>query len=433
VGEGENVVINKVAVTCIGSSLLAALALTGCGPAAPKLSAHPMARACATDAFLPVQLQGQVRPSIVRLESDKGMATGFVIRRPGSGILIATNYHVVRGGSRFDAIFDSGARLGNVEVVKIDIEHDLELLKAPGAEQLAAGLPLSRTPVVLAQRIAAMGYPYVEGEREPSLTFEDGIVTAAKTELDGHAFIRTNANINPGNSGGPVIDACAQVVGIVDAVHKETQRTGLVIPIDQLQSLVAALDAPHARPEAEIAARISALESAVRYKRGEDVAAMLSRHTLSEGIMKVFLQSLESSLESAQTKLNNYLLAKAETDEPYVVEGMIITDYHALPTNERGALMVKALSDSERESVVLFYMLSEHKIDEQTAMIRWLGQFAHELFGSDPTFKLEQVSAQGKTAKSRVHVGASRYYEFTWIYEWGDWRIDDFECVRGCK
>src|SRR5512140_31251 len=75
--------------------------------------------------------------------------------------------------------------------------------------------------------------------------------------------------------------------------------------------------------------------------------------------------------------------------------------------------------------------------DEQTAMITWLGLFAHELFGEDPTFKLDRVTFRGKNAAhSQIMVGAetaSRFYEFDWIYEWGDWRIDTLSCARGCE
>ena len=463
VEEGGNVVTRKLAII-FGASAIAAL-LPSCSvapkpgiryvpssaayrppapvyaPASPVRPATNAARtapqACSTAEFAGVRLQNQVRPSIVRLESNIGTATGFVVRHPSDGVLIVTNYHVIRSGSRFDAIFDSGARLGNVQVVKVDVDHDLALLQAPGIVQVAPGLELSAQGVVLAERVAAIGYPYVSGESEPSLTFEDGTVTSTRTELRGRTYIRTNANINPGNSGGPVIDACAQVVGIVVAVHTETQRTGLIIPVEELHNLLAANDAPRDKPQVEVASRIKALETAVRYKRGEDVAGMFSRRMLSERAMKTFVQSLKRSFEAAQSKVSAYLVMKANEGSPIVVEGRIITDYDALPQEVRKALLPELLSETEKEDVMLAGMLLDHKIDEHSAMIIWLGRFAHEMFGKEPTFRLDQVTVKTRSSlNTQVMIGvsaSSRYWEFEWVYEWGDWRIDAFGCVRGCE
>ena len=404
-------------------------------PSSDETRAEPTT--CSTAEFAAVRLQNQVRPSIVRLESDVGTATGFVIKHPADGLLIVTNYHVVRSGSRFDAILDSGARLGNLEVTKVDVEHDLALLKAPGLAQAAPGLPLSPQGVVLAERVAAIGYPYVAGESEPSLTFEDGSVTSTRTELTGHTYIRTNANINPGNSGGPVIDACAHVVGIVVAVHTETQRTGLVIPVGELRTLLATSDAPRGSAQDEIAAQVKALETAVRYKRGEEVAAMFSRRMLSETAMKTFAKSLQTSFDNAKARVSEYLVTKAKEGEPVVVEGKVITDFDALPEEARTTLLPELLSDTEKENVRLAGMLLEHKLDPHTAMVTWLGQFAHDLFGEDPTFKLDQVTASGKNAvRSQLMIGSSaaaQFWQFDWVYEWGDWRLDNFTCVRGCE
>jgi len=393
--------------------------------------------ACDTADFAAVRLQKQVRPSIVRIESDIAGGTGFVIKHSGDGILIATNFHVVRGGSRFDAVFDSGGRLGNLEVVKTDSEHDLALLHAPGFHQAAPGLQLSSQGVALGEHVAAIGYPHVDGESEPSLTFEDGGVTNTRTELEGHTYIRTNANINHGNSGGPVIDACGQVVGIVVAMLTETKRTGLIIPVSDLKVLLAIYDRPRGTREAEVESRIRALETAARYKRGPEVAAMFSRHMLAEQIMPAFESYVKKSLASAEAKVNEALVSLAESGKPVQIEGHTITNVSAVPTELRYQLIAKVLDPAARASFLLVYMMNEKQIDPQTAMVRWLGGFAHGLFGQDPTFKLDGVIFKGKTlARSEIRVGSSalaQFWTFDWVYEWGDWRIDDYRCERGCS
>src|SRR5439155_19058876 len=134
----------------------------------------------------------------------------------------------------------------------VDPANDLTLLRARAVGAGVPALAMTSRPIVLGERIAAMGYPYVAGEAEPSLTFEDGTVTNGATELDGKTYIRVNANINPGNSGSPVIDACGRVVGIVVAMHTKTQRTGLIIPVEKLHALVAAEAQPRGTPQAEL-------------------------------------------------------------------------------------------------------------------------------------------------------------------------------------
>jgi hypothetical protein len=409
--------------------------LPGCYTVAPTRMSIPGPKACSTDAFEAVRLQNQVRPSIVRIESDVGVGTGFVVKHQ-NGVLIATNYHVVRSGLRFDAIFDSGARLKNLEVVKVDVKHDLALLMAPGISDMAPGLELSSKPVVLAEHIAAIGYPYVAGETEPSLTFEEGSVTNAKTELDGRTYVRTNANINPGNSGGPMIDACAQVVGVVVGVHLTTQRTGLIIPVADLRALLAVQDAPRDSPGKEIALRITTLETAVRSQRGQEVAAMFSRK-LAQSAMKAFWARIDVITESVKSRITQRLVVLAEGGHPFMYNGVIITDVNALPAEMRRELMTKMLNEQETETIALAIVLWRHHIDPRGAMIAWVGHFAHKLFGDHPTFEIDRVIVTGRdSAQSRLMDGASKSSDFwviTWVYEWGDWRIDGWECTRGCE
>ncbi len=57
--------------------------------------------------------------------SDVGVGTGFVAAQTANHVLIATNNHVVRDGARIDVVFDSGTKLSDLQVVKVDADHDL--------------------------------------------------------------------------------------------------------------------------------------------------------------------------------------------------------------------------------------------------------------------------------------------------------------------
>jgi S1-C subfamily serine protease len=418
-------------------SIFVIVLASGC-PSTTPASHGPQAIECTNREFHAVDLQTSMRPGVVRIEGKVAQGTvtgtGFVIRNDANGLLIATNNHVVQEGNSFDAILDGGMRLAQVAVVKVDAERDLALLKAPPLGGVQRVVVLA-TNAALAQPVAAMGYPYVAGEPEPSLTFEAGAITNAKTEIEGQDFITTNANINPGNSGGPVIDACGQAIGVVVAVHKKTARTGLIIPIAALRKLVASYDAPRESVESEITARVSQLQRAVDYKRGSEVAAMFSRSALSDRFAQKFSEFVTNQITTAEARVTLWLQQMAHQRKPIKVDGHVITTWDAVPQDQRAAVLAIALDETERAYVMLAAAIEEGTIDRETAMIAWLGTFIHEMFGESPSFKIDQVISKGDLAQSSVEVdaaGTRGFWILNWVYERGDWRIDTLQCARGC-
>lgn len=347
-----------------------------------------------------------------------------------------TNYHVISHSSDIGVILPSGVHLTSVEVAKVDIDRDLALLRVHGLGDSMAGLTLAAKAAESAEPVAALGYPYVAGEAEPSLTFEEGRVTNARTELDGKDYIRTNANINPGNSGGPVVNACAQVIGVVVAVHRQTERTGLVVPVSALRSLLARYDEPRKSPKRELTARVEALEESVRYARGTEVVAMFTRRLLTEDIMDAFAKTLESTLASVNRRIDARLIELKEAGEPILIAGRAITSHAALPENLRAELIVAMLSPKEKETLLVASYIKSGKLDAFCAMFDWMGSFAHELFGTSAEMTTQRVSVKSETsAQTLVKVESSQgeqRWVFEWKYVWGDWRIDRFQCSSGC-
>jgi S1-C subfamily serine protease len=410
----------------IATSML--VVVTACHPAPPNY-----ASSCSSQ-FNAVALQGQARGAIVQIISDVGTGTGFIVSKDKDGILIATNNHVIRDGSTFAVKFESGAQVADVKIAKIDADHDLALLKTPSLGDATPVLTMSQRTVVLGERVGAIGYPFVRGET-PTMTFEDGGVTSVNVDMDGQNYIQTNANINPGSSGSPVIDACGVVVGVVVAVHTETQRTGFVIPVERLRTLVAATTAPRATPQVEIGGRVKALETAIHYRKGPEVAAVFSHNMLNDKALKAFKIELDSSFKNACDRVDVALAEMKKEGKPYKEDGHVITSCSALPADDRKTLIETLLTDREKEDFELAQMVMDEKVDMNTAMNYWFGQFANELFGENPTFTVDKVVATGDTAQSQIMIGsgdAAQYWQFDWVYERGDWRIDGIECVRGC-
>ena len=162
--------------------------------------------------------------------------TAFAINQ---GILV-TALHVIVEADRLSVQFPGGD-VTPVDVAAIDTEHDIALLRLPGAPQpgphpLAVG---SSNALQLGMPVAVVGYPLPAPEH-PTLTVTQGIISAIRRDPE---YVQIDAPINPGASGGPVITADGYVIGIVDASLRGAQNFNLAIPIDAVKPLLARLPA----------------------------------------------------------------------------------------------------------------------------------------------------------------------------------------------
>jgi serine protease Do len=183
-------------------------------------------------------LTTQVSPSVVQIvvqgfggrAEDAGSARIQTERGSGSGVIvdpegyIITNAHVIGNSTRiqvllaernddkrYASILKPTGRLLNAELVGLDRETDIAVLKIPGtglpALQLGDSGALRQGELVL-----AAGSPF--GLQN---TVTMGIVSSVARQVrpdDPMIYIQTDASINPGNSGGPLLNAEGVVVGI---------------------------------------------------------------------------------------------------------------------------------------------------------------------------------------------------------------------------
>ena len=150
-------------------------------------------------------MYGMVAPSVVKIHVDGGSGSGFLVRDDG---VIATNHHVVRN-SRYIAVEFPDARKVRADVIDLDPQHDLALLKVN--RTLVVGLkPLALLPASNDQSVQA-GIPVVAFGSPLSQTFlmTQGIVSKVESGVLLCDFL-----IQPGNSGGPLVNLNAEVVGI---------------------------------------------------------------------------------------------------------------------------------------------------------------------------------------------------------------------------
>lgn len=181
----------------------------------------------------------KVSPSVVLLvmEDSKGqplaMGSGFVIK---DGI-VATNLHVIEGGSRgYAKLADRKDKFNITGTVAIDAARDIVLLAVEDIKAPAMALGDSKQ-VAVGDEVYAVGNPRgLEG------TFSAGIISSIRTVGDD-SLLQITAPISPGSSGGPVVNNKGEVIGVAVATFKGGQNLNFAIPSTYLSALTAQIKA----------------------------------------------------------------------------------------------------------------------------------------------------------------------------------------------
>jgi len=142
-------------------------------------------------------------------DGKAGQGTGFFV----SPTIIATNEHVVKGGTKFTAYGTLGTvTLKLKALTDISDLQDLALLESPTPSP--TWLRLREKEVYQGMHCGVLGTPIGYPNN-----FSQGVVSNINREswtgrLD---WFQTDAAINPGNSGGPIIDGRGEVCGVTVA------------------------------------------------------------------------------------------------------------------------------------------------------------------------------------------------------------------------
>lgn len=171
--------------------------------------------------------------SVVRIQTNDGFGSGFVVASHGTRHLVCTNRHVVtvREGLIFKAatipekcqvVLHSGevvvGRLAglprdpNIDLALVVIEADnLKPLRIGGFENVRVGA-----------NVAAIGHP--EGL---DYTTTSGIISAKREGL----LLQTSTPINHGNSGGPLFNEEGRVIGVNTFILRKDFAEGIAFAI----------------------------------------------------------------------------------------------------------------------------------------------------------------------------------------------------------
>jgi len=237
-------------------------------PGAPGTSATPAPAGLASLSDAYEALTARVAPSVVQIFSAGytadawGASTAANLiakeRTTGSGAIldasgyIVTNAHVVAGATRVQVMLPHAAagadglksilkprgRLVGAQIVGLDRETDLALIKIDGSGMPALELGDS-DGVRQGQLVFAFGAPL---GLESSVSA--GVVSAVARQLrpdDPMIYLQTDASINPGNSGGPLVDAAGRIVGINTFILSQSggsEGLGFAIPSNIVENVV---------------------------------------------------------------------------------------------------------------------------------------------------------------------------------------------------
>ena len=226
-------------------ALAGAMSLAGCHattrplarvePVAPAMVAPAASpappRAPASDAPLsPAEIAGRAMPSVALIKMPGSLGSGFVVSQDGK---IATNLHVIRGATEATIVLADGREFAEIEVIGVDADHDLALLRVPQSGLPA--LPLGDSAAVQpGQHVVAIGNPLGFGN-----TVSDGLVSAVRTIEPGFTVLQISAPISAGSSGGPLLDEHGRVIGVSFLMATRGQNLNFGVPIAYLRPLLA--------------------------------------------------------------------------------------------------------------------------------------------------------------------------------------------------
>jgi S1-C subfamily serine protease len=398
-------------------ALIAAACSSGAAP--PVHPARPAAPACQPQ-HLGSEPHLAVRNAVVRVVTDSGSGSGFILSGGQDKRLIVTNYHVIEGASAVMVQLELASASQIVaQVVKVDKKNDLALLEVSSQLLRAHGLYLAEHPVTLGQSHAVLGYPRVVGF-DSQLTYELGSVAASARHLGERELIQTNANINPGNSGGPAVDGCGTVVGVATLKHVKAERVGLLVPATDVRALLIAYQTPQPAAAEAVNRVVTELFNSVAYRRSAEAAELFSRAYLDDQVLPRVAHRSNTAKASLK-ELNEQLKKKG-------------SELSSLSDEQQANLMEDVLSREEILALHVKNHLETRDIGKYAALREFHIGVVSDDFGDIREHKVDRLIAHGDdSAECDVQVvtgnGVARY-RFRLAREWGDWAIREAHRVR---
>lgn len=208
------------------------------GPAASAAAPSPGGAASAPISLSARKVYEQARSQLLQIRtvlkgraSQTSVGSGFFVSREGH---IVTNFHVVADAAlkpeRHDLVYvTADGREAPLQILKLDVLHDLALLKAADPTKPAGGFDAlgfrpETQPLAQGERIYSLGNPLDVGFAVTEGTY-NGLV---KRSFYPQIFF--GGALSGGMSGGPALDEQGHVIGINVARRVDGEQVSFLVP-----------------------------------------------------------------------------------------------------------------------------------------------------------------------------------------------------------
>jgi serine protease Do len=184
----------------------------------------------------------QIRMLLRNGRSQSSVGSGFLV---GTGNLVLTNYHVVSQMALDPEVYvgeyvDTDGRSGPVELLAVDVLHDLAVVRVDRAGTGFFQVPDKPVKLAQGQYLYSLGNPLDLGFAISEGSY-NGIVTRSFYEQ----LIFTGP-INSGMSGGPSVTAAGVVAGVNVSKRRDGELVSFLVPVKYAQELLRKAEAqPH--------------------------------------------------------------------------------------------------------------------------------------------------------------------------------------------
>ena len=181
--------------------------------------------------------------TVISDEKDQGVkstGSGFFIHANG---YIATNHHVIEKAKSIQVEVKTGntSVSYNAKVQVVDKTNDLAILKIEDSKFT----PLSMVTYQMKRdglaevgaSVFTLGYPLVLAGMGKEVKFTDGKISARTGYEQNINSYQTTVPVQPGNSGGPLFNEQGQLVGVINAIVKNTDNVSYAIKTAYLVNL----------------------------------------------------------------------------------------------------------------------------------------------------------------------------------------------------
>jgi len=180
----------------------------------------------------------QVRTLLKAQDSQSSVGSGFLVSDEGH---LITNYHVVstyalQPQSHRLVFVTADGRQGALQLIDVDVVHDLALLKPVEPTAFAGrgfiGFRPGNLPLSRGERLYSLGNPLDVGF---------AVTEGSYNGLVERSFVPTiffGGSLSPGMSGGPALDAKGRVIGVNVATRRDGEQISFLVPGSFAQALL---------------------------------------------------------------------------------------------------------------------------------------------------------------------------------------------------